>query len=344
MAINFSLLWAKVLLLMGSSFALTSCYSAGVSYEFAKLYLSSQPAEEILKIHDPSHPRHKFISKVNVILNFLRKEGIDPSGSYEDIIFLDRDAISYGVSAAEKYKLKQKKWSFLFVGDVPYKSYFSKEKRDELASSLEVEFDVHKFEVAAFSGLGYFNDPLVSTMIGWPSWYLTKTIIHEVVHRNFWIKGSATLNELIAEAVAVELSQKFFLANNGSRELEKLKKSIELRKEKRRAIVSARKKLKTLYGRQLLIEELDLNKTRIFIELKKRLRAISPYSADSKPWNNARVLLGAMYLPSMKRFKKLQECVNSNKWADFFVYLENQSQKKLHKYLTSDQETTWQCR
>ena len=86
---------------------------------------------------------------------------------------------------------------------------FSVKERDEFADSLAEKYDVHKFDVAAFSALGYYDDPLVSTMKKWPYWYLSKTIFHELVHRNFWLKSSSSVNELIAEAIAVDLSRQF---------------------------------------------------------------------------------------------------------------------------------------
>ena len=114
-------LWLMLLL---CSALVSGCYSMKVGYEFSRLYLSADNTDELVLSDNTSKKDKEFIEDVNSILDYANKNGLDSGGSYNSMIFLDRGAVSYGVTAAEKLELKQKKWWYLFVGSVPYRAFF----------------------------------------------------------------------------------------------------------------------------------------------------------------------------------------------------------------------------
>lgn len=110
---------------------------------------------------------------------------------------------SMGFRPPPKDALTPYTWRFPIVGRVPYKGYFKKELALREAKTLQSRgYDTYVRGVRAYSTLGYFNDPILSTMLAYPEFVLIRTIIHELVHRTVWVKGSVSFNESFANFVA----------------------------------------------------------------------------------------------------------------------------------------------
>lgn len=129
--------------------------------------------------------------------------GLNSDNSYTNFVDVGRPYVVYGLSAAPKDILQPYTWRFPIVGRVPYKGYFKKELAVREAKTLQQQgYDTYVRGVRAYSTLGYFNDPLLSTMLGYHEFSLVNTIIHELVHRTVWIDGSVSFNETFANFVA----------------------------------------------------------------------------------------------------------------------------------------------
>jgi predicted aminopeptidase len=129
--------------------------------------------------------------------------GLKADRSYTKFVDVGRPYVVYGLSAAPKDALKPYTWRFPIVGRVPYKGYFDKELALREAKILQKQgYDTYVRGVRAYSTLGYFNDPLLSTMLSSHEFSLMNTLIHELVHRTVWIDGSVSFNESFANFVA----------------------------------------------------------------------------------------------------------------------------------------------
>ncbi len=129
--------------------------------------------------------------------------GLNADKSYTKFVDVGRPYVVYGLSAAPKDALKPYTWYFPVVGHVPYKGYFKKELAMREAKTLQQRgYDTYVRGVRAYSTLGYFNDPILSTMLSYHEFSLINTIIHELVHRTVWIDGSVSFNETFANFVA----------------------------------------------------------------------------------------------------------------------------------------------
>jgi predicted aminopeptidase len=169
----------------------------------ARLLARQQPVEVVL--HDTQLDEQER-QKIRLILDVkaftVEQLGMHPSASYSTFVRLDGLYVSYNLSAAHKDALQPYLWHFPVLGRMPYKGFFNKEYalREE-RQLAEQGYDTYVRGIRAYSTLGYFTDPILSSMLGYDDFSLINTIIHELLHRTVWIKGSISFNESLASFV-----------------------------------------------------------------------------------------------------------------------------------------------
>ena len=137
--------------------------------------------------------------------------------SFTTYSHLERDTLVLVVSGAYRDRLEPYTWWFPIVGRVPYKGFFDFDAARDLAKDLEKRgYDSYVRPSAAFSTLGWFNDPLLSTTLRLDSINLANTVIHEVTHNTFYKAGQAVFNESFANFVGARGSAWFFRTRGDS--------------------------------------------------------------------------------------------------------------------------------
>lgn len=137
--------------------------------------------------------------------------GLKAKQSFTTYSKLEHDTLVLVLSGAYRDELKAYTWWFPVVGRVPYKGYFDFSAAKDAAKALDARgFDVYLRPSPAFSTLGWFNDPLLSTSLGADTLDLANTVIHELTHNTFYAPGSAVFNESFANFVGARGSAWFF--------------------------------------------------------------------------------------------------------------------------------------
>lgn len=194
-----------VYLLLVSTLGFTACspvYVLRAGIEEAIILKNRVPIDDILASEETDADIRAMLVEVRRARGYAQELGLDPKGSFSYYTAVDRDVLVWVLSAAPKNKLEFKTWWFPIVGRVPYKGFF--EKEDGLAKAREYAadgFDTVLRPSLAFSTLGWFDDPLLSTMRKVDRIALVDTVFHELLHNTLWLPNHVEFNESLANAI-----------------------------------------------------------------------------------------------------------------------------------------------
>lgn len=129
--------------------------------------------------------------------------GLPDNDSYRRYADIGRRAVVWSVVATPPYDVTPKRWCYPLVGCLAYRGYFDRADALVEAAKLRADgMDVAVLPVPAYSTLGWFDDPLPSTVIHWPEPELAGLVFHELAHQQLYIPDDTAFNEAYATAVA----------------------------------------------------------------------------------------------------------------------------------------------
>ncbi|MEZ5558841.1 MAG: aminopeptidase [Pseudomonadales bacterium] len=130
---------------------------------------------------------------------------LDVGGRYRTYVALHEPYVVWNLFAAPELSLEPHRWCYPLLGCAPYRGYFSRARAERAGAALrERGMDVYLGGVAAYSTLGWFADPLLSTFIYWPEDELAALLLHELAHGVVWVRDDVAFNESFATFVARE--------------------------------------------------------------------------------------------------------------------------------------------
>ena len=125
--------------------------------------------------------------------------------SYTSYVDLHRPYVAWNVFATPPYSVDALPQCFPIAGCVAYRGYFEQARAQKRAAELKAQGeDVWIGPVPAYSTLGWFADPIVSSMLRWNDDELAGTIFHELAHQRLYVKGDTAFNESFASFVEQE--------------------------------------------------------------------------------------------------------------------------------------------
>jgi predicted aminopeptidase len=253
------------------------------------------------------------LSRIAALRRFAVDElELPDNDSYTTYVALDRTYVVWNVVATEEFSVDPERWCFPFAGCVAYRGYFDRAAAERFAAELASRgLDTYSGGSSAYSTLGYFADPVLSTMVAGGEQYVASSLFHELAHQKLYIKNDSELSEAFAMIVE-EHGTELWLTRNATRE----ERERERERRERRAqfgtlIANQQARLRAIYASGAPPEELRAAKRRAFDELRQEYAGVKAQwrgSTDYDAWflqplNNATLASVATYtrwLPALR--------------------------------------------
>jgi predicted aminopeptidase len=192
---------------------LQASYLAQAAYGQDDLSFRAEPIQDVLARKSTNPYTRAMLSLIGDVKAFGEQKGIDATGNYRDYVALDRPVVVYVVSASHPLRFESKTWWFPIVGSVPYLGWFNQRDAERFAKELEDDgWDVDLRGARAYSTLGWFDDPILSSMIRpHPSVVgeMVNVVLHESVHATHYVNSQSAFNESLADWVADTLTDEY---------------------------------------------------------------------------------------------------------------------------------------
>jgi len=321
--------WVVVLLSGCSSI---SYYSQLVDGQW-QLLRAREPVAEV--IADPTRPqplRDHLVQAQKARMFASEHLHLPDNQSYRLYADIGRPYVVWNVFATQEFSLSPENHCFPIAGCVAYRGYYSQgAARGEAALLRQRGMDVSIGGVEAYSTLGWFNDPIMSSMMHWGDERLATLIFHELAHQRFYVKDDTEFNESFATFVEQEGTRQWRVA----RGLAPLGDStLRQRDQFTRLILDTRKRLETLYAQPLSAEAMRQAKAAQFERLRQDYRQLrdSQWAGDKRydawinqPMNNARLLPFGLYDQWVPAFAALFKQEGGD-WVRFYAAVERMGQ------------------
>ena len=285
-----------------------SYYSQAISGQLS-LFSRTRPVDDWLA--DPGTPpelRARLLKARGIREFASRALALPDNGSYSSYAQLDRPYVVWNVYAAGEFAVDAKQECFPFAGCVSYRGFFSEADAQKHAEGLRKQgYDVYVGGVAAYSTLGWFDDPLLSTFIQYPDVQLARLVFHELAHQRVYTKGDTTFNESFAVTVEEEGVRRWLETEGRGTELAAFRALQARKREFAARVKQARERLASIYAaggsREALLEQ----KRGEF----DRLRSDYPGIVPAEP-NNAFLVSISLYTEMVPAFERLLAACNGD--------------------------------
>ena len=322
-----------------SSFCIYLCgcqlgYIAESAYSQAELLRKRVPITEALSDLHLTEEQKRKLRLAEEAHHFAETDlNLAVTQNYTTFVQLDGPYVTYVVSAAPKDELKPYLWKYPIIGAMPYKGYFKPEGTKETIAELKAQnLDVYMRGVSAYSTLGWFKDPILSSMLNYRDFDLVNTIIHETLHATIFFKSSSDFNESLANFVGEQGAVLFYQRKEGpnsptakaivsdrhdemlfsefiSKELDDLEAWYATQKEKSSNVIPESARIARIHEIQ----------QRFAIQVRPKLKLKDSYkSFESREQNNASLLTYRLYYKDMGDF----DLVMTKLGHDFHKFLD----------------------
>lgn len=235
------------------------------------LLARAKPIDELLTQTTVEAQLKSRLRLAREIRDFASRElALPDNGSYTRFVDVGRPYVVWNVFATAELSLELKQWCFPVAGCVGYRGYFDREAAERAAQALRAQgLEVFVAGIPAYSTLGWFDDPLLSTFVHFPEGDLARLIFHELAHQVVYLRGDTTFNESFATAVEMEGLRRW-LAWRADPALER---AVQLSVERRRGFVALllthRARLEAVYREGGAPDLLRARKAEVFESLRQ---------------------------------------------------------------------------
>ena len=305
---------ARLLTIAGALLPLTGCYLLQAASGQMAIAAKREPISEVLADASTPEQLRDRLQYVAAARDFASRQlGLPDNDSYRRYAGLGRLYVVWNVFAAPEFSVEPRRWCFPIAGCVVYRGYFSEDAARSYASRLRRQGDDAAVGgVAAYSTLGHFKDPVLSTMLGWSDAQLAATLFHELAHQVVYVPGESEFNESFATVVEEAGLERWLAERHRTQDLVAWREQRERQAQFIALLLKTRDQLRKLYDSVLPDDEKRSRKQYEFGELKleySQLRQQWSGYAGYDRWfdrtlNNAHLVSAATYygcVPGLQR-------------------------------------------
>jgi predicted aminopeptidase len=291
-------------------------YFSKLGWHQSYIHFHSIPIQEVLEDNQIDKELKEKIIFVQEVKQFgERRLGLKETKSFST--FFETKDVLYVITASEKDRLELKSWKFPIVGKVTYKSFFK--LKDVLKEREKLEnkgFDTFIQKVSTYSTLGWFRDPIFSTLLKLHEPLLANIILHEMAHSTIYFKGETEFNEQMATFIGNQGSIEFLKERYGS-DSEIISIAREYQEDDlifAKWIHQVHNTLLDFYSQPVSREEKLRGREKIFLQIKEKfsnlkvqLKTECYKNFDQLEINNAVILAYQRYINNLGLFEALYE-------------------------------------
>jgi predicted aminopeptidase len=310
---------ARHAVLLVAALAVCGCttseyYAQAVAGHFEIMRLAVPIPERIADPATPADLRAR-LERVQKIRDFASQTlALPDNGSYRSYADIGRPYAVWNVFAAPEFSVVARQSCFPVAGCVSYRGYYAQADAERYAGEARARGDdVYVGGVPAYSTLGWFDDPVLSTFIRYPDGELARLLFHELAHQVVYVKDDTVFNESFAVAVEREGVRRW-LAQHGDEAHRRAYDAPQARKAQFVALVLRyRDRLAALYGEPLSDAEKRAAKARVIAEMETEYAALKTSWGGfagydrffAKPVGNAHFASVAAYTQLVPDFEAL---------------------------------------
>ncbi len=309
-----------LVLLSGCS---TVAYVTRLGIGQAKVLLLSRSNEEVFKDHSVSQKTKDRIKFVLEVKQYAEEGiGLKRTGNYSRYFKVDSQGLLHVISACPKDSLNPYQWNFPIVGRMSYKGFFSlKEAQKERERLERAGFDTHMGRAWAYSTLGWFKDPIFSSMLDGTGAIIAQIVIHELTHTTIFIEDHLDFNEQMATFIGNQGAIDFFAARYGkdSPDYWNARNMFDDELIFGKFIEDVRESLRELYSSSLSRDRKLQLRERIFRKAKEDFRGLKVkfktrlyFGFEDEALNNATLLSYWQYAGGLELFKGLHHSLHED--------------------------------
>ncbi len=290
-------------------------YTQAVSGEVSLLWSARPVADWLADPGTPAQLRERLQLAVRIRAFASHALALPDNRSYTRYADLRRSSAVWNVFATPPLSLTLKTWCYPIFGCAAYRGYFARADAQKLADALLAQgLDATVAPVPAFSTLGWFADPLLSTFVSWPEPELARLIFHELAHQVVYVRDDTRFNESFATAVE-HAGLERWVAQRDDPVLRKQYAGYQAHRAGLLALVGqVRGELEQAFAADLPENQRRARKQAILAQLPERYRRMRDEQWQGfrgydefflAPWNNARIAALAAYQDDVPAFEAL---------------------------------------